>query len=438
MNYKIHKMSISLLFVFLIFSSIAIAIELPMQIELVRSFNIADKTSFDINFYIPYNSLEFEKRENYFVSVVDLDITFTKADSIFYNTTNTFHIAVSNEFDTQLSDKGYLDKLNYTFKGDDVGLRLVFTEPSTTSEFEWETELIALAKDALVGDIEISSKVIPAKSDYLKKFQREGFIYKVEPSHIIDLQTTEHAYLSIDTKPDFDLTSSKLEIYRKDELVKSLKLKEDSSGAFPIKLNKFDNGFYEIVIKDTENNMLANSYLVIKRIKRDIYTVTEKLEDEYVLIKYFGNNNETSRWHRLNSPDAKKRFATKFWTQKAIENRMEIEDYISFLRKRVADSSKYDYKFKRGWLTDRGRIYILHGEPDEIIIGQTTAEGTYLVKKDYEIWKYESKNRPSYLFLDMQMNKNYRIVHVLNDENESSDPKWKEYMGSDFDVSDME
>jgi len=42
-----------------------------------------------------------------------------------------------------------------------------------------------------------------------------------------------------------------------------------------------------------------------------------------------------------------------------------------------------------------------------------------------------------YVFVDMQMNGNYQLVYVYNDDMERSNPDYLRYLGDDFDTSKL-
>ena len=438
MNLKTPMMKISFLLLILLSSLLCQAQDLPMSVDIIRFPAANGATQFDINFIIPYSSLQFKEANNLFVSDVLLDLSLSKKDTLAYNDMMTFKIAVTTEPDTHSNAKGYLDKLSFTVDKPDFVVTLDFLDTASGNSFYLEKELGLLGEDEQVGDIEVSSMVIPATSKYLEKFQRDGYIFKVEPSHVIDAEESDNFYLYLDAKADYPLLKHKLQIFKDDKLVKDWKLKQEKSKAFKLAIGNLKKGYYDIKLVGMKQNIVAESFIVIKREKREIANVFTDLDSELSLLRYFSTGNKLKRWKKLDTDDARRLFATKFWGQKASMQGMKLDEYINFLRTRVAEATEYDYKFKKGWLTNQGRISILHGEPDEIITGETTAESTIYVRKNYEIWKYEGNNRASYLFLDIQMNGNYRLIHSVNDENEVSDSNWPAYIVEDFDTSLLE
>ena len=84
-----------------------------------------------------------------------------------------------------------------------------------------------------------------------------------------------------------------------------------------------------------------------------------------------------------------------------------------------------------------GRIYIRHGQPDEII-KENTGINTKYAEKDYEIWKYRLNEQLTYVFIDFQNSKKYKIIYSNNDPKESSLPDWEMFLGEEFDKGILE
>jgi len=87
------------------------------------------------------------------------------------------------------------------------------------------------------------------------------------------------------------------------------------------------------------------------------------LKEEVVLII---TDEERSAFLRLNTNEEREQFIEQFWlrrdsTPDTVENEYKEEHY-----RRIAYSNERFASGIPGWKTDRGRIYIMHGPPDEI------------------------------------------------------------------------
>ena len=78
-----------------------------------------------------------------------------------------------------------------------------------------------------------------------------------------------------------------------------------------------------------------------------------------------------------------------------------------------------------GWRTDRGRIFIKYGAPDEILERKVQ---TGLMP--YEIWKYTRQRNLKYVFMDLTRFGNYQLIYT-DDRRERSRPDWQELLGVD-------
>ncbi|MBP7195668.1 MAG: GWxTD domain-containing protein [Candidatus Cloacimonetes bacterium] len=165
------------------------------------------------------------------------------------------------------------------------------------------------------------------------------------------------------------------------------------------------------------------------------YAILTDPEEEIVLLRYFSGNQVPSDWARYDD-SVKQRYISSIWKRMASTGRIRPEDLLSSVRERVDYANRNFKYFKDGWKTDMGRIYIRNGKPDEVE-KDTTMDDTRYVRKDYQIWKYRGRLNAVYAFVDMQMNGNYQLVYVNNDDMERSNPDYLRYLGDDFDTSKL-
>jgi GWxTD domain-containing protein len=76
-----------------------------------------------------------------------------------------------------------------------------------------------------------------------------------------------------------------------------------------------------------------------------------------------------------------------------------------------------------GWRTDRGRIFIRYGAPDEML--QRPEAGS---TRPYEAWKYTRNRVLKYVFLDQTGFGNYALIWT-DDRREPSRPNWEALLG---------
>src|SRR2546426_444547 len=76
-----------------------------------------------------------------------------------------------------------------------------------------------------------------------------------------------------------------------------------------------------------------------------------------------------------------------------------------------------------GWRTDRGRIFIRYGAPDEVL-SRPQAGST----APYEVWKYTRVRARKFVFYDVTRFGNYVLIWT-DERRESSRPNWRDLLG---------
>jgi len=137
---------------------------------------------------------------------------------------------------------------------------------------------------------------------------------------------------------------------------------------------------------------------------------------------YIITDEERAAFKRLTTDDEREQFIENFWlrrdpTPDTLENEYRDEHY-----ERIAYANERFTSGKPGWKTDRGRIYIIHGKPDEI--DAHPAGGPYQRKFDegggntstypFEVWTYRYieglGNNVEIEFVDPSLSGEYRLT----------------------------
>jgi GWxTD domain-containing protein len=127
--------------------------------------------------------------------------------------------------------------------------------------------------------------------------------------------------------------------------------------------------------------------------------------------------------------EGKRRFLRDFWRKRdPTPETPENEQRVAFY-KRIGDANE---RYREGgaaeipgWRTDRGRIFILYGPPDEML--RRPQSGT---SYPWEMWKYTKSRVLEYLFLDRTRLGNYSLVYST-DRRETTLPNWQDYFNDD-------
>jgi GWxTD domain-containing protein len=173
-----------------------------------------------------------------------------------------------------------------------------------------------------------------------------------------------------------------------------LSLKDHSSGTS----DKTEKTFW-IVPKDSEEKSTTNM-----QFSSDTSTYSQE-------IRFLATPSELNQYNNLGDV-GKNEFLRKFW------QRHNLDEFVS--RVKFVDE-KYGQGRVLGRDTDRGRIYIKYGPPDEVV-AHTMIEHT----KPHEHWYYYSRGF-HFIFIDIRGNNNFQLIYS-NCDNEPKNPNWENYV----------
>ena len=134
-------------------------------------------------------------------------------------------------------------------------------------------------------------------------------------------------------------------------------------------------------------------------------------------MKYVLTREESNQVKRLTS-DGKREFLNNYWKERDLETPDAANQYFARI---VEANRRYSFLKKAGWKTDRGRIFVLYGEPDRVVRGDVNAS-TY----DNETWEYDKlKGGVTFVFADVKGYGDYDMVHSTM-PGELYNPNWSQ------------
>jgi len=155
-------------------------------------------------------------------------------------------------------------------------------------------------------------------------------------------------------------------------------------------------------------------------------------KEPLVLIAASG---ELSKYSKDLSLAAKRRFMVEFWQKRDLTpNTPENETREKFYAGVDYANRTYGEKGRAGtgWKTDRGRIYVRNGTPDDLL--QRPQAGR---SPPYEVWRFRSGKDRYYIFVDRANGLgNYQLVNS-NDIKEQGQPDWQELLHKEDAVEDI-
>jgi GWxTD domain-containing protein len=140
----------------------------------------------------------------------------------------------------------------------------------------------------------------------------------------------------------------------------------------------------------------------------------------YKQAAYFMTLEQKQVYEQMSSLDAKKRFLAEFWWLQDPTPATPTNEFYLKVQQRIEYANKNYRSFAReGWQTDRGRVYILYGEPSDTDFFPSTESN-----RPYERWVYNDiEGGVEFIFIDRTGFKEYRLVHSTK-TGEIKDPDW--------------
>lgn len=153
----------------------------------------------------------------------------------------------------------------------------------------------------------------------------------------------------------------------------------------------------------------------------------EELEEAKAPLLYVAESGELSAWQANLSPEAKRRFLTRFWQRRdptpgtaRNERREAFYDAIAYANRTYKEGGR---KTVLGWRSDRGRIYARNGAPEDVRRWQQEGNAP-----PYEVWRYSSGKGAYYIFADRTGFGAYQLI-FSNDLREPGLPAWSNVIG---------
>ncbi len=204
---------------------------------------------------------------------------------------------------------------------------------------------------------------------------------------------------------------------------------ENISIVHAIDVSKLATGVYNlgIILNDSVNNQTVSQYQSFEIIQMDSIPANsgltqEDAEIEGILIKYIGTPKEYNFYQDLDLK-GKAQYIVNFWSEKDPTPGTPENEFLQKVKGRFHYASQnFKWGVTPGWKTDRARVLIKYGMPEDIEQHSTEA-GT----KNYDIWTYNKDKTFIFVFADLRLNGNYILIHSTK-EGEISDPNWKDYL----------
>jgi len=437
------------------------------------STNFAQKK---LGFEFDYARFKLDENSIYlelYYDIKEADFTQVKADNGFFIKGN-LHIEIVNKAnnqavynkdfpfedkfapETDIKAKNMLGVLGVSVPKGDYVMKVVvddFHNKTNTKSINENLTVIPFdEKTSGISDIQLASGIIKEDADKSSIFYKSGMEITPNPAMLYTNQMPVlHYYLELynlaadNTGKAFKLVKTLFSSNGKRVITSSKALQPKLNATVEIgniNISKLptDNYTLEIALLDTVSKKAHIStkrlYVYNPNVVKEAAASTNSdfIGSEYAImpesdcdrmidqVKYLAAPDELEQIKKIQSYEAKKQFLYRFWTSRNNNNSTGVNESRQEFDRRVAYATKnFTYKYKEGYKTDRGRIIIKYGMPDDI--DRHPAEPN---TSPYELWTYnnvDSEPHVIFAFGDISGFGNYVLLHSTK-KDEAYDDQW--------------
>jgi|GEM_PF-701353 len=376
----------------------------------------------EFNCEIPYGELHYQSAENIIFSnviipfkIVDQSKPDSLVDTLYRQfTIPSFSYAAKQQVSFLVQFGTYLPegRFKYTLEmlsGDKKGVAEAIIE--------------VIRDNFTMSDILLSSEIaVDTTGDYLRK----GDLRVIpRPSHSFDQRFTNLCfyYELYDMGSHSDTVAATYQIMdRSEKIVRQVSRqieKRFMSQAVNcgISIQGIEAGDYKLIvtITDDESQTLAQKETPFSIFQPQRQQVSYEGMPYYREIEYFVSKGQYKEFKKM-PEQGQKLFLDRFWQQ---------HDYYAIVTRFEYANEHYRFGDTQGYRTDRGRIYVKYGEPEEI---DRPLALQHQEQRPYEHWQYS--NGEQFIFVDTRGINEYLLVWT-NAIDERSQPTLYKYLPTD-------
>jgi len=169
----------------------------------------------------------------------------------------------------------------------------------------------------------------------------------------------------------------------------------------------------QVMIEDIEAAVLRSEYA-----QMDV----KQLDAEFEITRYFTTKDEKDFYKKIDSIEGKKRYIYRIWQARDPNPATEMNEFKMEYKRRIEEANvKFRSYSRKGWMTDRGRVYILYGPPTDVERNPNNP-----VSYAHEIWHYDTiEGGILFVFVDTQEFGEYAQIHSTK-QGEPENNDWEE------------
>ncbi|UCF79181.1 MAG: GWxTD domain-containing protein [Candidatus Eiseniibacteriota bacterium] len=177
---------------------------------------------------------------------------------------------------------------------------------------------------------------------------------------------------------------------------------EVSSFHFSSSVDRLTMGRYTLELALGEGKRAQKRRRVLE-VDESRFAIDENIDDTLMLLGYIASRSETEPIREAEGEE-RKRLWLEFWKRRDPHPETPENEFLIEFFERVRHANSHFSSLEAGWKTDRGRIYIRRGPPDQIERRPMSPSGPA-----YEVWSYFERNL-TFVFVDRMGFGEYELI----------------------------
>lgn len=384
----------------------------------------SDTTKFDLEVYYQiYNAaLNFNKVDSSYKADYKIHIRVYDNDDHIVDSTTINQSAVLDDKQKVKSNVDFrTNQVNFTIPSGKYEIKAFLTDPvsneTITRKQKFKTWKLLHSKPK-ISDVELVQAIIP-KKDKPTVFDKGNFSVIPSVNGIFGSVDDQKIYFYLELyegKKEYDkvMVETKLQhksygMQYRDSLY--VDLTEKVTRQFrQISVDELRPGNYELVVtlRGERNKKLDVKYTDFKISWSPKAMLTHDYKTIVNQLKLIAENNELEFMKDLKSYEDRLQAFTKFWEDRdPTPGTGENEAKTEFYRRIFIANENFSFFEQNGWKTDRGKIYVIYGEPDQV------DDYPFVTNSHpYQEWYYYSRDKyRKFVFVDENEDGDYRLVY---------------------------
>ncbi len=452
------KLSSIFLTILLTFASFANQKKLSLAADVARFRGDSSQVYLELYYSFDVSSLQYEKKDSEYYSEAIITISIQRSGNDSLITRQAFRLPFSVNDTTLLqTSRNYNDVVGFLLFPDVYRIQCSVQDRYDSSHQEklsFPISIKSIEKNsATLSDIELATSIVPMEKTPDNRFYKNTFevkpnttrlygehqpvlFYYLETYNLLTISSPQYYTQATITnalgKEMNSVKKTKNTMHESNVEVGVMKVHELKTGAYTFTFSLLDSTksiastskkFFiynsslqpDTLINTGENSILASEYA----------TMTEEdLDKEFEQCRYIALKNEIDSYAQLSNVEAKRKALFNFWSARDDDKTTSVnEAKREYFEKVRHTNERYNTGYKQGWKSDRGRVYIMYGQPDEV-----ERHASEVNMKPYEVWYYHSlQGGVQFIFGDRTGFSDYILLHSTL-RGEIHDESWQRYL----------